>query len=105
MSQFLIIFLFVFHWVKYPLIPVFKNVLFLVLGFLICFDIFFPEKTYSVKAEINHHPPPQDHLTPNGITSVPQDGAVRRMLALYDYDPQELSPNVDAEVSFLSAYT
>jgi hypothetical protein len=24
---------------------------------------------------------------------------VRRMVALYDYDPQELSPNVDAEVS------
>ena len=23
---------------------------------------------------------------------------VRRMIALYDYDPQELSPNVDAEV-------
>jgi RIMS-binding protein 2 len=23
---------------------------------------------------------------------------VRRMVALYDYDPQELSPNVDAEV-------
>lgn len=26
---------------------------------------------------------------------------VRRMVALYDYDPQELSPNVDAEVSSL----
>lgn len=24
---------------------------------------------------------------------------VRRMVALYDYDPQELSPNVDADVS------
>lgn len=24
---------------------------------------------------------------------------VKRMIALYDYDPQELSPNVDAEVS------
>lgn len=23
---------------------------------------------------------------------------VKRMVALYDYDPQELSPNVDAEV-------
>ncbi len=23
---------------------------------------------------------------------------VRKMVALYDYDPQELSPNVDAEV-------
>lgn len=27
---------------------------------------------------------------------------VRRMVALYDYDPQELSPNVDADVSILS---
>lgn len=24
---------------------------------------------------------------------------VKKMVALYDYDPQELSPNVDAEVS------
>ncbi|XP_041350293.1 RIMS-binding protein 2-like isoform X4 [Gigantopelta aegis] len=56
------------------------------------------DKTYSVKAEINHHPPPQEHLTPNGISSVPQENSVRRMLALYDYDPQELSPNVDAEL-------
>lgn len=24
---------------------------------------------------------------------------VKRMVALYDYDPQELSPNVDSEVS------
>jgi len=27
---------------------------------------------------------------------------VKRMIALYDYDPQELSPNVDAEVSLSS---
>lgn len=26
---------------------------------------------------------------------------VKRMIALYDYDPQELSPNVDAEVCIL----
>lgn len=26
---------------------------------------------------------------------------VKRMIALYDYDPQELSPNVDAEVCLL----
>lgn len=26
---------------------------------------------------------------------------VKRMVALYDYDPQELSPNVDAEVCFI----
>lgn len=29
----------------------------------------------------------------------PINTPVRRMVALYDYDPQELSPNVDAEVS------
>lgn len=28
---------------------------------------------------------------------------VKRMIALYDYDPQELSPNVDAEVSVAAA--
>lgn len=27
---------------------------------------------------------------------------VKRMIALYDYDPQELSPNVDAEVSIVN---
>ena len=26
---------------------------------------------------------------------------MRRMVAVYDYDPQELSPNVDAEVSIV----
>lgn len=26
---------------------------------------------------------------------------VKKMIALYDYDPQELSPNVDAEVSVI----
>lgn len=29
---------------------------------------------------------------------------VRRMVALYDYDPQELSPNVDADVSRNSSF-
>ena len=28
----------------------------------------------------------------------PSGKKVRKMVALYDYDPQELSPNVDAEV-------
>lgn len=28
---------------------------------------------------------------------------MRKMVALYDYDPQELSPNVDAEVSSISS--
>lgn len=29
---------------------------------------------------------------------------VKRMIALYDYDPQELSPNVDAEVRAFLLY-
>ncbi|KAK7497474.1 hypothetical protein BaRGS_00011316, partial [Batillaria attramentaria] len=53
-----------------------------------------------------HHPNlPDDktdkrgnHLTPNGLPPLPPSGPGRRMVALYDYDPQELSPNVDAEV-------
>ena len=30
---------------------------------------------------------------------------VKKMIALYDYDPQELSPNVDAEVELVSFKT
>ncbi len=29
---------------------------------------------------------------------------VKKMIALYDYDPQELSPNVDAEVELVSFF-
>lgn len=29
---------------------------------------------------------------------------VRKMIALYDYDPQELSPNVDAEVRYVDPF-
>lgn len=29
---------------------------------------------------------------------------VRKMVAMYDYDPQELSPNVDSEVSTLQLH-
>ena len=37
--------------------------------------------------------------SPNGIPPFPQpEGPGRRMVALYDYDPRELSPNVDKEV-------
>ena len=28
------------------------------------------------------------------------EGPTRKMVALYDYDPQQLSPNVDIEVSY-----
>ncbi|XP_076434656.1 RIMS-binding protein 2-like [Babylonia areolata] len=38
------------------------------------------------------------HLTPNGVAPRPAPGPARRMVALYDYDPQELSPNVDSEL-------
>ena len=41
-------------------------------------------------------------ITSNGVHSAAGSGSgdimVRRMVAMYDYDPQELSPNVDAEV-------
>ena len=37
-------------------------------------------------------------LSPTGLTPTPGEVPVRRMVAMYDYDPQELSPNVDAEV-------
>ena len=33
-----------------------------------------------------------------GVTRSPPEGPMRCMVALYDYDPHELSPNVDAEV-------
>ena len=41
------------------------------------------------------------HLSPsvNTIQPLSDTVPVRRMISLYDYDPQELSPNVDAEVS------
>ncbi|XP_045172088.2 peripheral-type benzodiazepine receptor-associated protein 1-like isoform X4 [Mercenaria mercenaria] len=38
------------------------------------------------------------HLSPSDLPSISGEVVVRRMVALYDYDPQELSPNVDAEV-------
>uniref|UniRef100_A0A3P9BNP9 RIMS-binding protein 2 n=1 Tax=Maylandia zebra TaxID=106582 RepID=A0A3P9BNP9_9CICH len=31
------------------------------------------------------------------VTSIPDSGAVRRMVALFDYDPWENSPNMDSE--------
>ncbi|ESP00972.1 hypothetical protein LOTGIDRAFT_85300, partial [Lottia gigantea] len=36
-------------------------------------------------------------LTQNGLSSS-DGGGKKRMVALYDYDPQELSPNVDSEI-------
>ncbi|XP_049431687.1 RIMS-binding protein 2-like [Epinephelus fuscoguttatus] len=47
---------------------------------------------------------PVDHtgmsLTPDpsDIASIPDDVVVRRMVALFDYDPWESSPNMDSEV-------
>jgi len=42
---------------------------------------------------------PEHHIQ-NGLSSptATVTGPMRRMVALYGYDPQELSPNVDAEV-------
>ena len=36
--------------------------------------------------------------SPSSMLPVYDSDNLRRMVALYDYDPQELSPNVDAEV-------
>jgi hypothetical protein len=44
------------------------------------------------------------HLTVNGLASMPPGSDVQRMVAMYDYDPQELSPNVDAEVMVYNIY-
>lgn len=40
-------------------------------------------------------------LTPalSDVASIPEDVVVRRMVALFDYDPWESSPNIDTEVS------
>ena len=41
---------------------------------------------------------------PNSVPTTPvppPEGPAKLMVALYDYDPQELSPNVDAEVCVL----
>lgn len=43
------------------------------------------------------------HLSPSDLPTVSGEVTVRRMVAMYDYDPQELSPNVDAEVMFAEA--
>lgn len=46
--------------------------------------------------EVTGQPPKRDRWA-DAYANQP----VRRMVALYDYDPQELSPNVDADVSIL----
>lgn len=40
-------------------------------------------------------------LTPelSDVASTPEDVVVQRMVALFDYDPWESSPNMDSEVS------
>lgn len=40
-------------------------------------------------------------LTPalSDVVSIPEGIVVRRMIALFDYDPWESSPNIDTEVS------
>uniref|UniRef100_UPI0037E84A1E RIMS-binding protein 2 n=1 Tax=Semicossyphus pulcher TaxID=241346 RepID=UPI0037E84A1E len=43
---------------------------------------------------------PVDHTgtNPLDVISIPEDVIVRRMVALFDYDPWESSPNLDSEV-------
>lgn len=45
--------------------------------------------------------PPGMSLTPDlsDVNSIPDEVVVRRMVALFDYDPWESSPNMDSEVS------
>lgn len=40
-------------------------------------------------------------VSPAKVSMVTSSAQMRKMVALYDYDPQELSPNVDAEVRSL----
>lgn len=45
-------------------------------------------------------------LTPDlsDVASITDDVVVRRMVALFDYDPWENSPNMDSEVSYCYLY-
>lgn len=40
----------------------------------------------------------ESRVSPAKVSTVTASTQMRKMVALYDYDPQELSPNVDAEV-------
>lgn len=46
-------------------------------------------------------------LTPDlsDVASIQDDVVVRRMIALFDYDPWENSPNMDSEVSAVTHQT
>lgn len=54
--------------------------------------------------------PPELDMANAGAPTRPRDRwsdahasqPVRKMIALYDYDPHELSPNVDADVSHIN---
>ncbi|XP_065934810.1 RIMS-binding protein 2 isoform X12 [Magallana gigas] len=49
----------------------------------------------------NNYMKPADlgsRVSPAKVSTVTSSAQMRKMVALYDYDPQELSPNVDAEV-------
>ncbi|XP_046371622.2 RIMS-binding protein 2-like isoform X3 [Haliotis rufescens] len=50
------------------------------------------DKDYHPKIETS------SHRTLNGLPPILPDEVGRRMIAVYDYDPQELSPNVDSEL-------
>ncbi|KAH9525760.1 RIMS-binding protein 2, partial [Bulinus truncatus] len=47
---------------------------------------------------LSSHSNQDSDSTPNDMSTLPREEPMRRMIALYDYDPQELSPNVDAEL-------
>ena len=52
----------------------------------------------STNASSNNKQQQQDKSSPDRWADIYEDMPVKRKIALYDYDPRELSPNVDSEV-------
>ncbi len=52
----------------------------------------------STNAAANNKHHQQDKSSPDRWADIYEDMPVKRKIALYDYDPRELSPNVDSEV-------
>ena len=52
----------------------------------------------STNASTNNKQQQQDKSSPDRWADIYEDMPVKRKIALYDYDPRELSPNVDSEV-------
>ncbi|XP_067682714.1 RIMS-binding protein 2-like isoform X5 [Haliotis asinina] len=58
-----------------------------------------PVNKSQLPQDKDYHPKETStHRTLNGIPPILPDEVGRKMIAVYDYDPQELSPNVDSEL-------